>query len=141
VLFGKFWRTIKQFFELRRTVPWSDARLSRFIYSSSHFIASKNVVKPRAFMPPADGKLSVFDTEHMEDESVWQIGREVAVDRTTRARADIATSAAIARGLKLIVDEPPPRHRNLDGWPPANQKEDQKLIAMELAAVALLRLP
>jgi hypothetical protein len=141
VLFGKFWRAIKQLFELRRRAPWKDARLSRFIYSHSHFNASRSVVKTRAFMPPADGKLSVFDTENMEDESVWRIGREVAVDRTVHARADIATSAAVAKGLKLVIDEPPPRHRNLADWPPASQKEDQKLIAMELAAVALLRLP
>lgn len=92
-------------------------------------------------MPSADGQLSVFDTENLKDESVWRIGRDVAIDRTIHARADIATSAAVAQGLNLVRDEPPPRHRSLNGWPPASQKEDQKLIAMELAAAALLRLP
>lgn len=92
-------------------------------------------------MPPSDGKLSIFDTEKLGDHSVWQIGRDVAIDRTLRARADIVTSLAEGKGLTLLVDEPPPRHRNLTGWPPVTQKEDQKLIAMELAAVALLRLP
>ncbi len=92
-------------------------------------------------MPPAEGKLSIFDTENLSDESVWRIGREIAIDRLIHARADIATSLALAQGLNLVIDEPPPRHRNLDGWPPASQKEDRKLIAMELAAAALLRLP
>lgn len=92
-------------------------------------------------MPPNDGKLSIFDTENLKDDRIWRIGRDVAVDRTLRARADIMTSAAEAQGLTLSIDEPPPRHRNLIGWPPSTQKEDQKLIAMELAAAALLRLP
>lgn len=99
------------------------------------------MVKPRAFMPPEDGKLSIFDTENLQDESVWSMGRDIAIDRTLHARADITTGVAVAQGLNLVIDEPPPRHRNLDGWPPASQKEDRKLIAMELAAAALLRLP
>lgn len=92
-------------------------------------------------MPPEDGKLSIFDTEKLEDESVWRMGRDVAIGRSLHARADILTTVVVAQGLNVVKDEPPPRHRNLDGWPPASQKEDRKLIAMELAAAALLRLP
>lgn len=92
-------------------------------------------------MPPSDGKLSIFDTENLDENSIWRVGQNVAIDRTLRARADIMTSVVEAQGLSLLKDEPPPRHRNLVGWPPSTQKEDQKLIAMELASAASLRLP
>lgn len=94
-------------------------------------------------MPPVDGKLSIFDTDGVEERTVWSIGQEIAIERdqTLYARGDISTSSATGQNLRVIPDEPPPRHRNIVGWPPADQKEDQKLIAMELAAIATLRLP
>jgi hypothetical protein len=120
-----------------------DPRLSRFIFSRRHFSDTQNIVKHGAFMPPVDGKLSIFDTDGVEERTVWSIGQEIAIERdqTLYARGDISTSSATGQNLRVIPDEPPPRHRNIVGWPPADQKEDQKLIAMELAAVATLRVP
>jgi hypothetical protein len=98
-------------------------------------------VRARAFLPPPEGKLSVFDTDSLNEERIWRIGKDMAAGRTLHARADVAHSVAKTQGLELIVDEPPSRHRYLDGWPSLSQKEDRMLIAMELAAAALLRLP
>lgn len=94
-------------------------------------------------MPPVDGKLSIFDTDGAEERTVWSIGQEIAIerDKTLYARGDIITSSVTGQNLHVVKDEPPPRHRNIVGWPPVDQKEDQKLIAMELAAIARLRLP
>jgi hypothetical protein len=94
-------------------------------------------------MPPLDCKLSIFDTEAVGEQSIWGIGQRVAIERnqTLYARGDIKTSSVIEQSLRVFRDQPPPRHRNIVGWPPADQKEDQMLIAMQLAAVATLRLP
>ncbi len=98
-------------------------------------------------MPPRDGRLSVFDTESLSENEVWRIGEEVAVERfevtqaqpTLYARADISSEAVTRRRLRVLKDEPPPRHRSIEGWP-TDAKEDQKLIAIELAADASLAL-
>jgi hypothetical protein len=121
-------------------------RLSRFIFSERHFKAGAGVVRHGAFMPPQDGKLSVFDTEALPEIDVWEIGESVTAQRvetrqsesTLYARADISTAAVTRRGLMVLQDEPPPRHRSIEGWP-RDTKEDQKLIAIELAAEATLR--
>jgi hypothetical protein len=122
--------------------PTEDPLLSRFIFSKSDIKYAKKQVRPRVFMPPPDLKLSVFDIEALEVREIWHIGSEVAAVRsqTLHARADIQTSSASAQGLRVSVDEPPLRHRIIEGWP-ANQKEDQKLIAMQLAADAALHVP
>jgi hypothetical protein len=95
-------------------------------------------------MPPADGRLSVFDTHRASESTIWRIGMSIATERNQNlhARADILSSAVSRQGsLRVVRDEPPFRHRNIIGWPPENQKEDRILIAMELAALATLRLP
>jgi hypothetical protein len=121
----------------------ADSRFTRFIFSRSDFNAQKSVIRHRVFMPRPDGAVSVFDTDKLNERQVWDVGTNVANDRnqSLHARADITNGRIVVHGLRVIRDEPPPRHRNIIGWPPAEQKEDQKLIAMELAAAAMLHLP
>jgi hypothetical protein len=121
----------------------TDPRLTRFIFSGNDFSVAKNLVKPRAFMPQPDDTLSVFETEKLRDQGVWAIGADVASERkgNLHARADIPTSLVTVHKLRVVHDEPPRRHRNIVGWPPVDQKEDRKLIAMQLAASATLRVP
>jgi hypothetical protein len=126
---------------LRRRFPKTDSRLTRFIFSGNDFNASKRI-KPRIFMPQPDGTVSVFDINGLHDTNIWSIGAGLTSEgRNLHARADIMSSSVIAHGLRIVSDEPPPRHRNIIGWPPAKQKEDRKLIALQLAASATLRLP
>ncbi len=135
----------------RRIVGWlrarfldgKDTRLTRFIFSRNDFNVGKKLIRPRVFMPQPDNTLSVFATNRLNETRVWSIGANMANLRqqNLHARADIASSVITAHALHVVSDEPPPRHRNIIGWPPADQKEDRKLIAMELAASASLRLP
>ena len=137
------WQRLRKWFRVALVRKRSDIRLSRFIFTEGHFSRTKKAVKHRAFLPPGDGRLSVFDTEGVDEQEIWSIGGELAVQRTQTlyARADIGTGIVISKKLRVVVDEPPPRHRNIIGWPPATQKEDRMLIAMELAAASVLQLP
>jgi hypothetical protein len=121
----------------------SDARLTRFIFQQNQFHAGQRTIGHRAFLPPRDNKLSVFATNKLREKSVWAVGRRIAAarKRNLHARADIPNYEVEKHRLQVIRDEPPRRHRNVVGWPSHAQKDDLKLIAMELAAVAKLRLP
>lgn len=130
---------------LIRLLDWvlrSDAQLSRFLLERNRFRAAQNAVTHRAFLPPSDHKLSVFATNRLRERSIWVIGKRVASERnkTLYARADISLPELAKRELRSVWDEPPRRHRNIVGWPAHAQKDDLILIAMELAAVATLRL-
>jgi len=130
---------------LVRLYDWvvrSDARLSRFLLEENRFNRAQNAVKPRAFLPPSDHKLSVFGTNRLREKSIWVIGKRVANEQNKPlyARADLSRRELANHKLKSVWDEPPRLHRNIIGWPPHGQKDDLKLIAMELAAVATLRL-
>jgi hypothetical protein len=121
----------------------SDERLSRFIFQRNQFHVAQNAVGHRAFLPPGNNKLSVFGTNRLSENSTWIIGRRVATvcKQNFHARADLSRDELGKHRLQLIRDEPPRRHRNIVSWPAHNQKDDIKLIAVELAAAATLRLP
>ena len=113
--------------------------VSRYILSRSQF--SVNRVKPAAFLPPDDGRLSVFGIDGLFEAGIWSIGMTwVAQPRgaTLYARADVASSAVEDSGLRVDVDNTPPRHANVIGWP--DEKSAQKLKAGILAEAASLRL-
>ena len=88
---------------------------------------------------PSHGEVSVFRTEGLEETAIWDIGSSVAAkrERTLHARGDTKASEIMKLGLKISPSEPPPRHANLVGWP-ENDKPRQKLIALQVAAVATL---
>src|SRR3712207_1054645 len=96
--------------------PSIDAILSRYIFSQRHFSVAHHAVKYGAFMPPEDGRLSVFETEGLSSRETWQIGQQLAEARaqTLYARADIRSAAVVDRDLGFVIDEPPPRHRNIE---------------------------
>lgn len=106
------------------------------------------LVKERAFRPrDHDTDTSVFRTTGQSDEAIWQVGsrtvlpeRQIA-EMTARihARADFNAKAPLALGLTLKLDEPPPEHVLIGGWPP--EKHARMQIALELAARAFLRFP
>jgi hypothetical protein len=56
-------------------------------------------------------------------------------DKPILGRADIGASFVITRGLNVVPSEPPIRHANIIGWP--EQKSEQRLVALELAAEAI----
>ncbi|MBC8413193.1 MAG: hypothetical protein ISR96_07035 [Nitrospira sp.] len=121
--------------------------LSRFILDKRHWFKTDNPpvqsrVKYVVFLPnPNNGETSVFRTSDIEDELIWSIGdREVSAHREKPilGRVDIAVAVVISKDLEVISSEPPERHANITSW--SDEKSNQKLIALELAAKARLYL-
>lgn len=115
-----------------------DENLSRFVFSKSHFSRESRRVKMEAYMP-SRGQVSVFRVDQLTESAIWEIGSDIARnrERTLYARGDTKANEVRKAGLDILPDEPPPRHANLVGWP-KNDKSRQKLIALEVAAVATL---
>lgn len=137
---SRFWREFTA--RIRSTGARRDLPLTRFIFSSKHLSRTKGLVKAGAFMPRG-GALSVFRTDSLGQDDIWAIGRGVRPSRTLHARADLSsgTLQAVSDKLVLELDESPPRHGNIKGWPPDPEKDAQKALALELAARSDLRIP
>ena len=121
---------------LRPTDP-----LARYLLQRSHFSPTKSLVKPSAFLPNRHGETSVFQIQGLSEEEIWQIGEEYVsgpLEKMLRARADIVVSVVEKQGLDVNSDNIPPRHANIIGWP--EEKSAQKLLALELASRAALKL-
>ena len=83
--------------------------------------------------------LSVFWIQGLESEEIWRIGeKHVAAPRGTKlyGTGNIAVADIQKHQLRVVSNEPPPRHADILGWP--KEKDAQKLIALELSAEATL---
>jgi hypothetical protein len=114
--------------------------LSRFIFYRSHFSHGKP--KPSAFTPTQNLKTSAFWIDELPDKVIWQIGDDVAGagrKLPALARGDFKSSDVAEVGLGIEPDTTPhPRHVDICGWP--SEKDEQKEIALELCARALLHI-
>jgi hypothetical protein len=120
----------------------------RFTCDNSHFNAQGP--KWKFFEPSkAHNETSVFLANGTLDAEIWDLGDQFARrgDRTPIALATI-TSADVGVAnkhlptaeLRLELDNNPPRHGAIVGWPEA--KEEMRVLAHALAAKAtLLRRP
>jgi hypothetical protein len=115
----------------------ADELVARFIMQRSHF-RSDQTVKPDAFFPPHNLKLSVTRHRSATESEIWTIAQSVATkrQRTLYGRADVGVSAFLRH--RLSVDSAPeqdnPNHANVLGWPA--EKAAQKNLAQEIAAEA-----
>jgi hypothetical protein len=69
--------------------------LARYLLSRSHFSRLQDRVKPSAFMPPSDLKLSVFRIAGLAEREVWSIGQRYVADPQAKkvyGRADVLVS-------------------------------------------------
>jgi len=116
-----------------------DECLARFVTHARQFRSSDSTVKQDAFIPHPHQELSV--TRHLQaatEEEIWAIGLDVAQGqgKNLYGRADLI--ARFCRSQSLRVDATPlnrnPNHADIAGWP--NAKQDQKAIALKLAASA-----
>lgn len=115
--------------------------LARFLTHRTQFSRQNKRVRTVAFMPPADLRLSVFRVEGLDNNKIWQIGEKKVVSqsgKTLYGRAEIRAQLVEKTGLSIDPDNNPPRHANIIGWP--LEKNEQKLIALELAKEATLEL-
>jgi hypothetical protein len=112
--------------------------LARYLLQRSDFTASTNRVSPARFIPQ-NGALSVFRTEGLAEEAVWQIGQTYVAlrpDQTIRARADFRAQRALDEGLRINPDNEPERHASITGWP--ETKPERLAIAIKLAQSSAL---
>jgi hypothetical protein len=116
--------------------------LARYVMQSSHF-RSDLTVKPNLFIPHPYQELSVTRHRNATEAEIWQVGFNVATQqqRTLHGRSDILTGDCLVDSLRVTAQPFPdnPNHADIEGWPTA--KEDQKAIALKLAASATKLIP
>jgi len=125
-------------------------KLTRFIRYNSHFSDVTNRVKPDVFLPHRKSiEISVFritgcnDSEEPLKNEIWKIGLDYVQteERPIIARADLSTAIVYENKLKVIPDEPPPRHANITPFPVEETPTDRKArraIATKLAHASKL---
>lgn len=89
-------------------------------------------------MPRRDLTLSTFCIDQLNENVIWEIGqKEIAgpAKKTLYARGDVKV-ASVPKPLKATLDNNPPRHVNVGGWPV--EKEAQLELALTLALAANL---
>ena len=96
-------------------------------------------------MPHPRRDLSVTRHRDATEEELWAVGRDVAgaLRRTLYGRGDLRSEECEVDSLRVKAKPLPnnPNHADVTGWP--SQKQDQKAIAIKLAAAAgdLIPLP
>jgi len=135
------WRIFARLDRLSSQVDPSE-KTTRFIFAQRHFNIEKQVVESAAFLPPKDGKLSIYRIRDCSEKKVWWLGdwfvtRKRADRKNALARADLIASIFSTVNLVLRPDtNPHPRHVNVEGWP--EDKPTKKMRAVELANRATL---
>lgn len=119
----------------------TEESLGRYLLYSAYYSSSKNSVKPRAFLPPSDLRLSVFRIDDLQLEEIWEMGQKKVIAAMLQPRkllgiADIKASKVQENELEVEPDNIPSRHANIIGWP--EEKAQRMLIAQKLAAEAKL---
>jgi len=111
--------------------------LTRYLFDSGKFAATKGRVKPGVFVPAKNGTTSVFRTSGLSDLQNWETGNSVAneLQRTLLARAEVKASC-VPEPLRIDPSEPPPRHANIVNWP--ESRDEQLMLAQQIAAEAQL---
>ena len=115
----------------------ADLPLARFLYTDRNFSTTR--VRPAGFMPrKMELDCSVFRTDDLTLKGTAELGREARPTETLRAWGQFLARhiAEVSEDLRLVMDETPPRHGNILGWPA--DKEDQKAIAVEFTQRAQL---
>jgi hypothetical protein len=112
-------------------------QLARYLFSKNHYRPSDRTVKHSAFIPPPDKKLSVFQITDLPEIDIWSMGENLR-DRLLVGRADILAGYVYKADLSIDLDNNPPKHANIIGWP--DEPSAVKLRALELAEQATLHL-
>lgn len=100
---------------------------------------SSNGVKSSAFMP-RNGSTSVFRVGGLAEESIRELAVLALPQKPPHGRAEFAAAIPVALGLILDPDDRPRYHVNITGWPSDDHKDQQKLLALQLANASTLKL-
>lgn len=115
--------------------------LARYLTQSKHYHEATHSVRPKAFDPPPDLRLSVFRIESLAFKAIWDIGIKNVINklpqpRTLYGMARITCSQVRDVFLDVVPDDPPSLHACIVGWP--QDKSERMQLAQELAAKAVL---
>lgn len=145
----RFWGTFRGYFgEGNSSSDVGPAeQITRYIVQRrGHHSVEKCVVKYAAFMPPKNGAMSVYRTSGLDDREIWEVGRTYVGQpqgKAIRARGDISARnirEAGGGGLDVVpAPQPHKLHAHIIGWP--SEKDEQMMLAKELAHAATLKLP
>ncbi len=117
-----------------------DEKLTRYIFSRSHYRTSDHTVKYSAYLPAPNGETSVFRTSSISGEEIWKIGLEFVAkphSRSLYARGDTVASVIMKTDLEIVPEPTPhPLHANIVKWP--TERDQQKMLALEIANESLL---
>ena len=114
--------------------------LARFLNSASLYAASKQLVKPAAFLPVKNGESSVHRHEENNLSLLWATGENVLeMGRTLYGAATLKADQIRDVGLDVAANVPPPRHANIVGWNNSANLDDQKAKQKELASLLAQR--
>lgn len=117
--------------------------LARYVTQSGQFRSSDNTVKQDLFMPHPRQELSLTRHQDATEGEIWEVGVDVAktIGRKLYGRADIKACHCKVDSLQVVAKPLPnnPNHADIEGWP--LEKQDQKVIALKLAAFASKLIP
>ena len=118
-------------------------QIARYILSKSYFSTTNRAVKYGAYLPAPNGETSVYRISGLSEEEIWEIGQEDVAKpsrRTLYARGDTPANVIMKTGLTLVPETTPhPLHANIVKWP--SDKDEQKMLALEIVNEAVLALP
>jgi hypothetical protein len=113
-------------------------KLARYVTQSGQFRKSDHTVKQDLFIPHPRIELSLTRHLYATEAEIWEIGVDVSkqMDRNLYGRSDIQASNCMIDSLNVVAKPLPSNsnHADIEGWP--SQKQDQKAIALKLAASA-----
>ena len=111
--------------------------VTRLAFSSRHVAGAGATfrLRPAAFLP-YHGTMSVFRIDGLDETQIWKhlAAHASRPDRRFHGRGDFRLSDLAGRPLKLDLDDTPPRHGNVIGWPAA--KDRRLALARELAEMS-----
>ncbi len=114
--------------------------LARYVMQRSHFRPSDQTAKPDLFMPHPYHELSVTRYLDATISEVCEVGADIAKrqNRSLYGRADIKATDCKIDSLQVVKKplEGNPNHADIESFP--KEKQDQKVIALKLAAAAKL---
>lgn len=111
-----------------------DNRFARYI-SERNKLRSDNSVKHRAFLPARKhgNNTSVFAVGDLVQHQACDLAKEhvePSLGRPVLGYAEFCPADVLKAALVWRVDEPPPRHRVIEGWPDAREKQDEAALAL-----------
>jgi hypothetical protein len=125
--------------------PVADTELlARYVTQSGQFRSGDRTVKQDLFIPHPRHELSVTRHQDATEAEIWAVGVDVATamgGRNLYGRADILANDCKIDSLQVTAKPLPnnPNHADIEGWPLS--KQDQKAIALKLAASASKLIP